>query len=74
MEVDGDRDSGPGASSVMRRLEEGRRLPWRLVPHSVWNRLANKLDPPAPVSNNDWKGLAEKLNFTTEDILVIYKL
>lgn len=69
MEVDS--EHGLGSSSTMRRLEEGRRLPWRLVQHSTWIKLANKLDLPSPVSNNDWKGLAEKLDFTTEDILVL---
>ncbi|XP_076471273.1 uncharacterized protein LOC143301108 [Babylonia areolata] len=63
---------GPSQSGLMRRLEEGRVvLPWHLVKHNTWVKLANKLDLPSPVSNNDWKGLAEHLGFSTEDILVL---
>ena len=61
---------GPGGSEgseVMKRLEEGRQLPWRLVKHGTWTKLANKLDLPSPISNNDWRGLAEHLGFSTED-------
>lgn len=73
MDVDMD-GHGPGGSRTMRRLEEGRRLPWSLVKHGTWTKLANKLDLLSPVSNNDWRGLAEHLGFSTEDILVGFTL
>ena len=59
---------------VVKRLEVGRLLPWRMVTFSTWVDLANKLDIVSPVLNNDWHKLAELLKFSTEAILVILSL
>lgn len=60
------------ASDIRNRfLEDGRLLPWSQVNYTTWFNLANKLDLPNPVSNNDWRGLAEHLGFSTEEILLL---
>ncbi|KAL5006974.1 hypothetical protein ScPMuIL_015780 [Solemya velum] len=44
-------------------------IPFRHVSMETWTKLANKLDPEATVSKNNWRMLAEKLGYSTEQIM-----
>lgn len=52
-------------------MEDLNTIPWNVVAISVWHKLADKLDPETSIIGNNWKLLAEKLGFTTENILNI---
>ncbi|XP_041367667.1 uncharacterized protein LOC121382208 [Gigantopelta aegis] len=46
-------------------------IPFKFLNHSTQYQLANKLDPKAPLTGNDWRMLAEKLGYKTEQIYVL---
>lgn len=45
-------------------------IPFEHVSFSMYYKLANKLDPDSTVVGNNWRLLAEKLGYSTQDILV----
>ncbi|KAJ8298654.1 hypothetical protein KUTeg_022714 [Tegillarca granosa] len=46
-------------------------IPFSCVSVMTWQSLANKLDPDCPLMGNNWKMLAEKLGYNTEQILCL---
>ena len=44
------------------------KIPFRHVPWTVCYKLANKLDP--DIVGNNWRMLAEKIGYSSPDILV----
>lgn len=45
-------------------------IPFQHVSMSMYYKLANKLDPDSTVVGNNWRLLAEKLGYSTQDIFV----
>ena len=48
----------------------GEEVPFIHVSYTTWQDLANKLDHESGLHGNNWRMLAEKLGYTTEQILV----
>ena len=49
-------------------------IPFQHVSVSMYYKLANKLDPDSSVVGNNWRLLAEKLGYSTQDIFVSISL
>ena len=46
------------------------KIPFKHAPWTLYIKLANKLDPDTGIDGNNWRMLAEKLGYATQEILV----